>query len=285
MGYHIINTDYDEFRMDISDIQGRERFLEFARKLMEDYISYLEANEAEGVDYGDRSSKDAREAYQELWGNVRDFDDTLGCLKKFLEEFWGCPFRFETLGTNKTVWFEFDYYGDDRWHEDDALIFIKAFARYAKEGAYVGLEGEDNALWSYVFDGAGDYELCFPAIDWRRGYQAPPAPTSDSPWMAAHLAWESFREEHPNFLSDKIALANAVYYMQPKGYWESHPRQFESLCGIVEETSCDEGLSPSYVVEAIEDLIQEGGFSLDWLDEDWIRAKDAILKGVKEAQG
>ena len=282
MGYHIINTDYDEFRMDISDIQGRERFLEFARKLMEDYISYLEANEAEGVDYGDRSSKDAREAYEELWGNVRDFDDTLGCLKKFLEEFWGCPFRFETLGTNKTVWFEFDYYGDDRWHEDDALIFIKAFARYAKEGAYVGLEGEDNALWSYVFDGEGDYQLCFPAIDWRRGYQAPPAPTSDSPWMAAHLAWESFREEHPNLLSDKIALANAVYYMRPNPGWEEHPDWFEGLCWAVWKVGEEKGASPQCVIDAAEKLIEEGRLKTEWLGEDLMLVIDALRVGVEE---
>ena len=179
MGYCINRTESDRFCMPIRNLKERNRFLDFAKHLMVEYIAFLDQKEKNGCNYGERSAQDARDAYSELWGNVRYWDDTLRCLREFLRNVWDCPFRLETIGEGEYVWFEFDFDSGGKWYGDDEEVFIKAFAPFAEEGAFIGFEGEDNALWSYVYDGRGGCQNCYPAIDWRTGYKAPPAPPSD----------------------------------------------------------------------------------------------------------
>ena len=168
MSYHIYRTESNGFGMKIKTQKERKRFLDFSRHLLVWYISYLDKGEYIG------HAKTAREAYSEIWDNVRDFDDTVRCVREFLEKIWTCcPFKLD-LGFTGYVGFEFNFDYDGIWHADDEIVFIEAFAPFAEEGAFIGFEGEDNDLWSYVYDGKGGYQRCDPKIDWTHGF-VPPA--------------------------------------------------------------------------------------------------------------
>jgi len=173
MGYYINKTESDKFNMPIRTIKERNRFLDFAKHLMVEYIAFLDEKEKRSANYRTHSAQDVRDAYSELWGNVRSWEDTLNCLRRFLINIWDCPFKLETIGGGEYVWFEFDFDSGGKWYDDDELVFIRAFAPFAEEGAFIGFEGEDNALWSYVYDGKGNYQECFPKIDWRAGFVPP----------------------------------------------------------------------------------------------------------------
>ena len=173
MGYNINKTASHEFRMPIKTLGERNRFLDFAKHLMVEYIAFLDEKEKRSANYRTHSAQDVRDAYGELWGNVRSWEDTLNCLNRFLINTWDCPFKLDAFG-GVFVEFEFDFESGGKWHGDDELVFIKAFAPFAEEGAYIGFEGEDNSLWSYVYDGKGSYQECFPEIDWRHGFVSAP---------------------------------------------------------------------------------------------------------------
>ena len=189
MSYCIDKTESHGFCMPINTTKERERFLDFAKHLMVEYIAFLDKKEEMSANYRDHSAQDVRDAYGELWGNVRDWDDTLSCLRKFLTDTWDCPFKLDVIGEGDYVWFEFDFDSGAKWHGDDEMVFIKAFAPFAEEGAFIGFEGEDSALWSYVYDGQGGYQECFPEIDWRHGYKKPqddPAPDDPKAALTRH---------------------------------------------------------------------------------------------------
>ena len=164
MGYCIYRTESQGFGMKTKNKKERELFLAFSRHLLIWYISYLDKKGR-----ADKAQA-AREAYSEIWGNVRDFDDTVRCVRLFLDEIWDCPFKMETIGECEEVCFEFDFDSGGKWFYDDELVFIEAFAPFAEEGAFIGFEGEDNSLWSYVYDGSGGYQTCYPEIDWKHGF-------------------------------------------------------------------------------------------------------------------
>lgn len=173
MSYYINKTESHGFCMPIKTPKERERFLDFAKHLMVEYIAFLDEKEKKSTNYRSHSAQDVRDAYGELWGNVRSWEDTLDCLKKFLRDVWDCPFCLDTIGEGEHVYFEFDFESGGNWYGDDEVVFIKAFAPFAEEGAFIGFEGEDSDLWSYVYDGKGGYQECFPEIDWRAGYKKP----------------------------------------------------------------------------------------------------------------
>ena len=198
MSYNIYKTESHEFCMPIKTLQERNRFLDFARHLMVEYIAFLDEKEKRSANYRTHSAQDVRDAYGELWGNVRSWEDTLDCLRRFLTNTWDCPFRLETFKGGDSIWFEFDFDSGSNWYGDDELVFIKAFAPFAKEGAFIGFEGEDNCLWSYVYDGQGDFQECEPSVDWRAGYKKPqPQPVEEAPERLFYLAVLSARDEGP----------------------------------------------------------------------------------------
>lgn len=176
MGYYINKTESHKFNMLIKTVEERQRFLDFAKHLMVEYIAFLDEKEARSANHRTHSAQDVRDAYGELWGNVRSWEDTLNCLRRFLINTWDCPFKLDTI-SDEYVCFEFDFDSGGKWYGDDELVFIKAFAPFAEEGAFIGFEGEDNALWSYVYDGKGGYQECFPTIDWKAGFV--PAPKDE----------------------------------------------------------------------------------------------------------
>lgn len=57
----------------------------------------------------------------------------------------------------------------DKWHEAPVEAMVKALAPFMKEGSYLGFIGEDEGMWSYVFDGNGSFKTAYPTIDWTGG--------------------------------------------------------------------------------------------------------------------
>ena len=165
MGYCINRADSDGMSMPIGTQEERERFLNFAKGLMQAVIDDRKEcfQRYPSTGLADEIQK-YEEAYSELWGNVRSWEDAFDCFQRFLTDVWHSSFVVETWNDRAYITFDFDRGG--KWHGDCEELFLKAFAPFAKEGAWIGFEGEDNELWSYVFDGKGSYRTHKPTIDW-----------------------------------------------------------------------------------------------------------------------
>lgn len=98
-----------------------------------------------------------------------EYKDNLNRIQRILRA-WDSPFVIDEYD-GKLV-FEYDFDSGGKWDGDAEEAFIDAFAPFAEEGAYAGFVGEDQEMWSYVYDGHGKWRLHKPTIDWT-GAAAP----------------------------------------------------------------------------------------------------------------
>ena len=106
-----------------------------------------------------------------------DFIKKVDAFRRFVEDVLVYPFDIgfeeETLdpehpGPIMTV--DYDPVGKgDKWHETPVEAMVKALAPFMKAGSYLGFIGEDENMWSYVFDGDGSFKEAYPTIDWTGG--------------------------------------------------------------------------------------------------------------------
>jgi len=165
MGYVIDRTESEGLSFPIGTQQERERFLEFAKALMKAIVEERrECVKRFPWDGAVDEVKKYEDCYSELWDNVRSWEDTLDCFRRFLKDVWDSPFEINEW--HDRLYVEFDFDGGGKWHGDTEEFFLKALAPYMSAGSFIGFEGEDNDLWSYVFDGKGGMRIHKPTIDW-----------------------------------------------------------------------------------------------------------------------
>jgi hypothetical protein len=132
-----------EFPVDTRE--GRERFLEFAKGLMKAIVDE-KAEESPDAEYAEY-----RDAYSELWDNVRSWEDALDCFEKFLSGIWHSDL---TVGERDgSIRISLDW----KPRGDRISTFVMALAPYAGKDAYLRFTGEGSDSWSYVFDGKGGF--------------------------------------------------------------------------------------------------------------------------------
>lgn len=167
MSYHVYKFESEGLSLPISTPSDRAtaiRFLALYASMIAAQADPDSATDAQIVTLNDKLK---------LKSSPDDFEFVLMTVIKIME-LWKSPFLIERFGQDAPeIWFNYDFSWDGRWDGDRELIFVNAFAKFAKEGAYAGFEGEDNSLWSYVFDGRGGYQECCPDIDWRQGFKKP----------------------------------------------------------------------------------------------------------------
>ena len=79
-----------------------------------------------------------------------------------------CPFDLQADEDLLEAYYDESGYGE-YWHEDRTVAFLKTIAPYVQKDSYVGFIGEDQSMWSYVFDGQGGFEYRVPELDWTCG--------------------------------------------------------------------------------------------------------------------
>ena len=136
-----------EFPVDTRE--GRERFLEFAKGLMKAIVDE-KAEESPDAEYAEY-----REAYSELWDNVRSWEDALDCFGRFLSDVWHSDLTVEER--DGSIRISLDGSGDGKPRGDRISTFVMALAPYAGKDAYLRFSGEGSDAWSYVFDGKGGF--------------------------------------------------------------------------------------------------------------------------------
>ena len=106
-----------------------------------------------------------------------DLPKKVEAFRHFTEDVLSYPFDIgfekETLdpehpGPIMTVEYDIAEKGD-KWHETPVEAMVKALAPFMKAGSYLGFAGEDEDMWSYVFDGDGSFKQAYPTIDWTGG--------------------------------------------------------------------------------------------------------------------
>ena len=98
----------------------------------------------------------------------KDFGKKVGLLQSLLYNDVHCPFEVEADEDLLEAYYNEVGYGE-YWNEERTLGFLNAIAPYVQPNSYLGLIGEDQAMWSYVFDGHGGYEYRVPKVDWTCG--------------------------------------------------------------------------------------------------------------------
>ena len=154
MGYRIYKTDCDGMCLMGSEEEIMAFLDNAAKKMAEHRVSAARP----GGSYAELMSEDLKEVL-----SAAGFAEKKEAMGNLLRDA-GCPFAF-TIGENG-VWLDYDLEENDVWAKEDVMEVLRIFAPYAKKDAFVGFIGEDLVIWSYVFDGKGDFRSSICDVNW-----------------------------------------------------------------------------------------------------------------------